>query len=63
MPNKWENNEEIQILQEYLRIPSVHSDNAQINYGIIKIWNPSNLKANIYYGMFEFFLLWGANNK
>lgn len=30
MPNKWEHNEEIQILQEYLRIPSVHPD---IDYG------------------------------
>lgn len=30
MPNKWEQNEEIQILREYLRIPSVHPD---IDYG------------------------------
>lgn len=33
MPNKWEDDKEIQILQEYIRIPSVHSDNERINYG------------------------------
>lgn len=33
MANKWEDSKEIQILQEYLRIPSVHSDNERINYG------------------------------
>lgn len=30
MANNWENNEEIRILQEYLRIPSVHPN---IDYG------------------------------
>lgn len=29
-PLKWENNEEIQILREYLRIPSSHPN---VNYG------------------------------
>lgn len=33
MPTNWEDNKEIQILQEYLRIPSVHSDNERIDYG------------------------------
>lgn len=33
MPDKWEDNKEIQILQEYLRIRSVHSDDNRINYG------------------------------
>lgn len=33
MPTNWEDNKDIQILREYLRIPSVHSDNEQINYG------------------------------
>lgn len=28
--SKWDNNEEIQILRKYLRIPSVHPN---INYG------------------------------
>lgn len=31
----WTNNEEIQIFQEYLRIPSVHPD---IDYGEILLW-------------------------
>lgn len=30
MPSKWDDNEEIQIFREYLRIPSVHPD---IDYG------------------------------
>lgn len=30
---EWADNKEIQILQEYLRIPSVHSDKGRINYG------------------------------
>lgn len=30
LTNNWESNEEIQILREYLRIPSVHPD---VDYG------------------------------
>lgn len=32
--NEWEDNEEIQIFREYLRIPSVHPD---IDYGKLRI--------------------------
>lgn len=31
--SKWENNEEIQIFREYLRIESVHPN---VNYGMLK---------------------------
>ena len=46
----WENNEEIQLFREYLRIPSVHP---KINYrrlffGIIKITRSSHVCSAIY---------------
>lgn len=36
MSENWEKNEEIQMLREYLRIPSVHPN---IDYGSIFKWN------------------------
>lgn len=38
--SKWENNEEIQLLQKYLRIPTVHPN---IDYGIVTLsWKFNN---------------------